>query len=210
MTLRSSASVAILSIGLIFGLADAWAADPELVAFRGQATQALGVLPATPERDALLEQVAAFETFREIDAALQPLTLANIAINPEARVKIASALDRTELVANEPRRFLVRVENLAGVTAPLRIRGLDLAQAEPREADWLSLRFVDPATGARTLEAVPLDGAVDGYHVVELISLHAGIREVRLTADAGQGTQDLGFRATADVQIKTKTAADAP
>jgi hypothetical protein len=125
-------------------------------------------------------------------------------------VKIASAPDRVDLVAGQPRRFLVRVENLAGVTAPLRLRGLDLADSDAGEASWLSLRFVDSATNEASLATAPLQGTTDEYLAVDLLVAEPGVREMRLVADAGQGTQDLGFRATADVQIRTRPAGASP
>ena len=42
------------------------------------------------------------------------------------------------------------------------------------------------------------------YLVVELLAKESGLKEVRLVGDAGQGTQDLGFRATADLLIDVK------
>ena len=39
------------------------------------------------------------------------------------------------------------------------------------------------------------------YKVVELILTEPGLHEVRFVADAGQGTQDLGFRASTDLLI---------
>jgi hypothetical protein len=192
--------------GCVVGGGAVHADDPALTTFRGQALSLLKSFSASPEVDAASTAIASATTFREVDAAALPLTLGSVAINPEARVKIASAPDRVELVAGEPRRFLVRVENLAGVMAPLRLRGLDLASADADEASWLRLRFVDPASQEASLATAPLEGTTDEYLAVELLVAESGTREIRLVADAGQGTQDLGFRATADVQIRTRPA----
>jgi hypothetical protein len=184
--------------------------DPALSTFREQALSLLNAFPASPEVDAASAAIVSAATFREVDGAALPLTLASVAINPEARVKIASAPDRVELIAGEPRRFLVRVENLAGVMAPLRLRGLDLASPDADEASWLRLRFVDSASQEASLATAPLHGTTDEYLAVELLVAEPGVREIRLVADAGQGTQDLGFRATADVQVRTRSADASP
>lgn len=187
----------------------AYAEDSELVAFRSQVVSLLKSFEASPELEGVSTAVASSATFREVDVAAQPLTLAAVGINPEARVKIASAPDRVDLVAGQPRRFLVRIENLAGVTAPLRLRGLDLAASDAGEAKWLRLRFVEPDSDVAPLATAALQGSTDEYLAVEVFVAEPGVREMRLVADAGQGTQDLGFRATADVQVRTRTSSDA-
>ena len=39
--------------------------------------------------------------------------------------------------------------------------------------------------------------------LLSITSSSAGLAEIRIVGDAGQGTQDLGFRATADILINT-------
>jgi hypothetical protein len=202
----ASAIVLLLFVGGGIVRAD----DNELAAFRLRVLSLLESFPTSSETESVTKALASAETFREFDAAAAPLTLATVGINPEARVKIGSAPDRIELVAGQPRRFLVRVENLAGVTAPLRIRGLDLASPDAGEATWFRLRFVDAESDNASLPSAMLTGATDEYVAVEVLIADPGIREIRLAADAGQGTQDLGFRATADVQVRTRSAGPTP
>ena len=56
----------------------------------------------------------------EIQKTLDPLCLAVVSINPESRVKVASATQSPTLVEKGWRTFLIKVVNEAGVTAPLR------------------------------------------------------------------------------------------
>ena len=195
---------------LFAGVANLRADDSELAAFRSDVLALLEPFEASSETEAVAKAVASAATFRDVDAAAAPLTLATVGINPEARVKIASALDRIGLIAGQPRRFLVRIENLAGVTAPLRLRGLDMASPEGGEAEWLRLRVVDAPSNEASLSSVELSGRTEEYVAVEVLVGEPGVREIRLVADAGQGTQDLGFRATADVQVRTRSASPTP
>lgn len=184
------------------------AEDPSIAAFRGQTLALLKTFKASPTVDAAAASLASASTIREVDAAVSSLTLASVGINPEGRVKIASAPDRIDLVAGVPRRFFVRVENLAGVTAPLRLRGLDQASPAGAEAAWLTLNFIDAAASEAPRATADLSGTTDELFVVELLVSESGLREVRLVADAGQGTQDLGFRATADVRLRIASSRD--
>lgn len=202
-------SVIALACILVVGAGDLSAQEPELVAFRSRLLTLLESFEASSETAAIAKAVESAPTFREVDAAAAALTLATVGINPEARVKIASAPDRVDLVAGQARRLLVRVENLAGVTAPLRLRGLDMASPDADEASWLRLRFVDARSNNASLATAELSGATEEYFAVDVLVSEPGVREIRLVADAGQGTQDLGFRATADVQVRTRSASSA-
>jgi hypothetical protein len=50
-----------------------------------------------------------------------------------------------------------------------------------------------------------MSGAESEWKLVEIRMSEAGTREVRIEADAGQGTQDLGFRAATDLLLKCET-----
>jgi len=64
-------------------------------------------------------------------------------------------------------------------------------------APWCDIRFVENLISSATLS-----GEETEWKIVELRCDEVGGREVRIEADAGQGTQDLGFRATADLLLK--------
>ncbi|XZE53538.1 CehA/McbA family metallohydrolase [Planctomycetaceae bacterium SH139] len=153
----------------------------------------------TSEIKAALKALAASETRRALDEALSPLTLLSASVNPESRIKISSRTDRIELLQGRPQRFLIQLENTAGTTAPLGLTAIDIASAPPQAADWFDIRVIDSP-----FSSVHCTGAEHEFKVIEVLMRESGLREVRLVADVGQGTQDLGFRATTDLMIDTK------
>ena len=56
----------------------------------------------------------------QVQKLLDPLCLLLVEINPESRVKVARGPAAAELVEHGWRQFLVKVQNDAGVTAPLK------------------------------------------------------------------------------------------
>lgn len=145
----------------------------------------------------LLADVKSAETSFELASALDPIILADISINPESRVKIAARPSRVAMVVGKPQRLLLKIENLAGSTAPLQVMSIDLAVSPPAKPSWLEIRIVDNDWTSNLLS-----GDESEYKVVELTLHDAGLHEVRLAAEAGQGTQDLGFRATTDLLLE--------
>lgn len=141
---------------------------------------------------------------QELNAALEPLVWLRVSVNPESRVKINAVGSRfpvngAALREHTPRRFLVHIENTAGITAPLNLSAIDVATDPPEAATWCTLEVVDSPFTSRYLT-----GAASEYKVVQITPAVTGLREVRIVGDAGQGTQDLGFRATADVLLDIK------
>ncbi len=144
----------------------------------------------------ILDTLAKVRSPLQLHQAVEPLVLLSASLNPESRVKISATRNQIELRQGRPQRFLVSVENTAGSTAPLQIQTIDIASDPPAEATWCDVEIVDsPFTSAF------LTGAPQEYKVVELLVREGGLKEVRLIANVGQGTQDLGFRATADLLI---------
>ncbi len=153
----------------------------------------------TPEIEAALKALAACDSLRSLQKALSPLTLLTASVNPESRVKISSRSDRIELLQGRPQRFLIQLENIAGTTAPLGLTAIDIASDPPQAADWCDIRVIDSP-----FSSVHCTGAENEFKVIEILVRESGLREVRLVADVGQGTQDLGFRATADLLLDAK------
>lgn len=139
------------------------------------------------------------ETLDELRDALQPLVLFQVSINPESRVKIQALSDRIQLTHDRPQRFLIAIENTAGVTAPLQIQAFDMTSLNTDQAPYLDAEIIDDPFVSKNLT-----GAFKEYKVVQLNAKRLGMYELRFVGDAGQGTQDLGFRATADVLIEAK------
>lgn len=145
------------------------------------------------------ERVAAVRTATSLPAASQAvddLVALQIEINPEARVKLRERTLPQQLVRYRTERFLLEVHNEAGLQAPLRLRAFDRAQAGEQEAGWFHVGFVENGESTSLLS-----GARTEWKLIELRCDEAGTRTVRFAADAGTGTQDLGFRAEVDLVI---------
>lgn len=134
---------------------------------------------------------------------LEPMTLFRININPESRVKLFLVNPPKVLIKDRTSRFLLEVENLAGVEAPLRLVAMDQTQNPPTVASWCDIRILD-----NMMSGSLMSGAETEWKLVEIRMREAGTREVRIEADAGQGTQDLGFRAATDLLLKCESSED--
>ena len=72
---------------------------------------------------------------RAVQAALDPDCLLMVHINPESRVQVAHRAVKPELVEEGWRTFLIKVQNEAGVTAPLRLASPNALPAFHRDGD---------------------------------------------------------------------------
>jgi hypothetical protein len=166
--------------------------------------------PLEPERKSALDAALAASTEADvvsgIQHALDPLCLAVVRVNPESRVKVLPGLAEHELVQDGWRIFLVKVENEAGVTAPLTCTSAQAespyaqSSGEPEPAvaidaaavreRWLAIEPIDERPLAPALSGLALE-----YRLLALHARDSGSREATLVFGVGQGTQDLGFRA---------------
>ncbi len=170
----------------------------------GEALEALG-RPLSAEAKAALDGARDREA---VAAVLDPHCLAEVTINPESRVKAAPGAAAPDLVEGGWSVFLVRVNNEAGVTAPL---GVGSPQAAPiagspeaQVADrWLDLTVFRSRPLAPTLGGASLE-----YRIVQLYSRDAGKRAAVLQFDVGQGSQDLGFRSDVLVHFDCRTTTE--
>jgi hypothetical protein len=155
--------------------------------------------------NALIAKTDEAEAVSGLEQILDKYTLAIVEINPESRVKVRPGPAKHELVEAGTRVFLVKVTNLAGVTArlqakspnatPIYIRS-DGSAEPPKEispADirdrWMSLDLYDKDPVSERLSGLSLE-----YRVVEIYSRDRGQRSAEISFDVGQGTQDIGFR----------------
>lgn len=173
----------------------------------GEALETLGEPLTGPQRTALDSALAGGDVAK-LQAALDSRVLFEVNINPELRVKVAPGNAKPVLVEDGWRVFLVRVTNEAGATAPLhaaspqaqKLYSSNYPPSKPAPGElpvaerWLDLSLPD----ARPL-LPKLSGLGIEYRLIALYSRDAGKREARFTFDVGQGTQDLGFRAQADI-----------
>lgn len=118
--------------------------------------------------------------------AKQPV-LFKVSISPEARVKATAVESSRDLSAGQWTTFRITIENAAGITAPLFIESEQVMHSETdTDRDrWMQV----------TLEPDgPLTGSPRETRTLRLYSRDTGIRTALLNVNAGQGTQDLGFR----------------
>lgn len=181
-----------------------------LVAQVARVAQALELAgsPLTTEQQAALDAATAntdaAAALEQIQKVLDPLCIAGVNINPESRVKVKVGAAPKHLEEQGWRTYLVKVQNEAGVTAPLSVSSPNAAtihdsdnSAEPPQKikpkdvvqRWLDVSIDRDAPLAERLSGLGLE-----YCVIELYSRDHGPREAKLAFDVGQGTQDLGFR----------------
>jgi hypothetical protein len=159
-------------------------------------------LDAAPKESDPAKGVAA------IERVLDPHCLLLVQINPESRVKVARGPAEAELVEGGWRTFLVKVSNEAGVTAKLNVTSPNAGKLAGSEQKDVPSRWLDVLQHTEQPLQARLSGLGVEYRVISLYSRDAGQREAKLAFDAGQGTQDLGFRAEQDVLFTAKPATE--
>ncbi len=206
------------------------------VEFQPLAAQAVRVLETLDYLGAplpMVEKKAVLDATRGADAARGVATIQRVLdkhclllveINPESRVKVGPGPAKAELQEQGWRTFLVKVTNDAGVTAPLAIASPNAEPVYARTDDRkAALRFRqdgnDPRAVARnrwlSIEQYtknPLKPQLSGlnveYRVLSLYSRDQGQREAKISANVGQGTQDIGFRSEADILFTIQPSVD--
>lgn len=161
---------------------------------------------------------AALEARRLLDER----TLLSAVISPEARVGTLRGAAVPELMQGGWRLFLLRIDNPArvpgriGVTSPEAAPGYSPSVASDHiwdqrpppaehlhhgmvETRWLA---VDPYDGP--LLPLALDDLEQEYRIVQLYARDAGRLSASFAADLGPGTQDLGGRASVDVNFTVR------
>jgi hypothetical protein len=131
--------------------------------------------------------------------------LVNININPESRVKVEQGEAKPELVENGARLFLVKIVNLAHVTAELNVVSPNSgnvyikSNGQPDPAITLTPReskerWADISLFQRPPMRKRLSGLEAEYQILEIYSRDAGQRSAKISFNVGQGSQDIGFR----------------
>src|SRR5688572_10370012 len=150
--------------------------------------------------------LTAADAVKQIQEVLDRHALFGVSINPEMRVKVAQGEARPELDEQGWRVFLVKVENDAGTTAPLkasspnaqRLHGSPMEDVPNR---WCDLAMFDAQPLKPTLSGLALE-----YRIIQIYSRDAGKREAKVAFNVGQGTQDIGFRNDADILFNARAA----
>ncbi|HSI36632.1 MAG TPA: CehA/McbA family metallohydrolase, partial [Tepidisphaeraceae bacterium] len=143
---------------------------------------------------------------RAIQAALDPLCLAVVDINPEARVKVAAGPAAPRLLEAGWRTFLIKVHNQAGLTGDLKVESPQGKPLANSPADQVRDRWLEIAQYTAKPLADKLSGLEVEYRVVQFYSRDAGRRQATLVFLAGQGNQDLGFRSELAVMFTADPA----
>jgi hypothetical protein len=166
-------------------------------------TEALDFLGAPMPLKAAEAIKAAGQDGAKLQQALDPLVLLRVHINPEARVKVARGKGDATLQQGAFTPVLVKVVNESTVKSRLNITSpqagdryvrdaREQAKADPTRFLQIEMHTAPPMTGN-------LSGLRVEYAIALFYSTEAGRREATIGFDAGQGTQDLGFRAETPV-----------
>ena len=216
--------VVSLSLWSSFSVADELIVDVESQPLRSQVSRIVEALeyigqPLDSRQHAALmklETAESNEYVTKIQQLLDQLVIANVHINAESRVKVTSGPAKPDLVQNGWSTFLIKVHNEAGITPALRIdspsnqpifiRSGGAKDPDPGRIDvqdiedrWLELGTFDKQPLMPTLSGLALE-----YRILSIYAATAGQREATLTFDAGQGTQDLGFRSELPILFKSR------
>ncbi|MSR51463.1 MAG: hypothetical protein CK551_03270 [Planctomycetaceae bacterium] len=146
----------------------------------------------------------------KIQQILDPLTLVNININPEARVKAARGKAEASIQQHAYTPFLVKVVNEAKVTSSLKVSSPQMGPVYSGGGAGKIPGSKDKFFHGEIFTAPPLMPTLSGlkveYSILLVYSSEAGMREVNLSFDVGQGTQDLGFRSEVPLLFKIRPA----
>jgi hypothetical protein len=186
----------------------------------GEAMDYLGVPLTSDERaaiDSALADKDKDQAVAKLQSILDPHCLVSVVINPEMRVKVSAGPAKPQLVEKGWRTFLIKVQNDAGATSPLRAvspnaQSVHDSASQQTLSDkyysnhkkqspnstpddlWLDLESFEKQPLKKQLSGLKLE-----YRMLSLYSRDAGEREARITFDVGQGTQDLGSRSDVDI-----------
>jgi hypothetical protein len=167
-----------------------------------QALDFLGT-PLSKKQSAALHKAIRARDAHALQQLLDPHVLVVVSLNPESRVKAARGPAAAVIQQGGFTPLLVKVINDSTVKAGLRVRspqsgpvfGGGGAGNRPGDKD----RFLQVEMFTQSPLTDRLSGLKVEYALLLAYSSEAGKREATLRFDAGQGTQDLGFRAEVPV-----------
>ncbi len=132
-----------------------------------------------------------------IHDALGDHALLVVSINPEGRVKLARGPAEATLVRGQRRFAVVKVLNASGAQQRLTVRGKYAGAAEnPFAVAFVTHGGVSP----------DLTGLGVEYRLMAVTASAAGRHELTVVVEAGQGTQELGFRGEAPALFTVREA----
>ncbi len=152
------------------------------------AISSLGCQPLSrPQSQTIQESSVELHSIEKTTDDSRAPILITVSISPEARVKAAAEDIVMELHPGVWKDYLIEIDNAAGITAPLAIESEQvLADTHDNSRDrWLQIQL-EPNS--------QLTGSRKEIRKLRLKSRDRGVRTAILNFNAGQGTQDLGFR----------------
>ena len=175
----------------------------------------VGAPIAKPDREKISGLMESQDEPEKIQQVLERYTLFEVQINPESRVKVRTGGAKRELWQGGWATFLIKVDNQAGITAPLaaaseqahgvydggeKIYGMAGAgKGSTVSRNNIADRWLDLSLYTQHPMRETLSGLETEYFIVQLYSRDAGKRAAKFAFDCGQATQDIGFRNEADV-----------
>jgi len=187
-----------------------------------QALEVLGT-PLSDETRSALEAADRVRDARKIQQVLDRHVLFAVHLNPEVRVRVTRGPAPAILQQSGFTPFLVKVVNESTSTLPLRITspqsgpvyaGVAKLSMERERQEHLreneNVNRDDRFLQVEMFSAPPMTRNLSGlkveYALALIYSSEAGQREVIIGFDAGQGTQDLGFRGELPVLFTVRQA----
>lgn len=175
--------------------------------------QALDYLGAPLSRAEIKEleeapSLPAAKAVEKIQTVLDRHALFGVSINPEMRVKVQTGDAKPELDEHGWRVFLVKVANESGTTAKLAATSPNAQRLFNSPSNEVANRWLDLAMFDSQPLTPTLNGLTVEYRIIQLYSRDAGKREAKFAFNAGQGTQDIGFRSEVDVLFTCRPAHD--
>ena len=129
--------------------------------------------------------------------AMAELVLLNVIISPEGRVKVVRGPAKSNLVQKQPCLFLVKVENQSGGQPRLKAIGTYTGDTQ----NPFVISIVKAGRFGPDLVGLPVE-----YRLLQVTDAKAGRHELTIAVEAGQGSQDLGFRAEVPVLFSVEAA----
>lgn len=150
--------------------------------------------PAPAATVSRLEQAIVQRDTNAIENAMEELVCLKITINPEGRVRLARGESVPELKKGQPAYALLRIENQSGAQQKLTPKGDYTGETNPFQLEIIA---------AGTFDA-ELKGEFIEYRIIKIVCKEIGKRELTISFNAGQGTQDLGFRGEVPILFDVK------
>ncbi|MCW3112836.1 MAG: hypothetical protein JWR18_1232 [Segetibacter sp.] len=159
------------------------------------------------------------KTVKAIQEILDPYCLAEVEINPEARVKVSAGPAKPELIQEGWKSYLVKVHNQAHIVtrlaaespnaSPLFYTSTFSHRMLPKNKltqGQLDNSFLQMAMYRDRPLQQNLSGLELEYVVLQLYTRSKGKREAQIGFNVGQGTQDIAFRNTVSILFDIRPA----